>query len=277
MLRVTPSGPSTSDSEFDRPAAAGPIASAPGSPTASEARAEARPCVELEGLSRFYEVGGETVRALDGLDLVLRYGEHVAIVGPSGSGKSTLLQLLGCLDTPTAGTYRLDGRDVGRLDDDELARVRNRRIGFVFQSFHLLARAPAARNVELPLVYAGVAPRERRERALAALAEVGLADRAHHRPDQLSGGQRQRVAIARALVTAPAMLLADEPTGNLDSKTGAEVLDLFDSLRSPERALVMVTHDAALARRALRLVAVKNGRLEYDGVPAGCPPDVLHA
>jgi len=235
------------------------------------------PCVELAGIERHYRLGDEVVRALDGVDLTLRYGEHVAIVGTSGSGKSTLLQILGCIDSPTAGRYRLDGEDVGALSESRLAEVRNRRIGFVFQSFHLLPRATATRNVELPLVYAGVSARERRERALAALADVGLSDRARSRPDQLSGGQRQRVAIARALVTRPAILLADEPTGNLDARTGAGILDLFVSLRSPERALVMVTHDSALARRALRLVALRGGRIAYDGDPAGCPEDVLHA
>ena len=234
-------------------------------------------CVDLQGVSRHYRLGAETVRALDDLDLTIRYGEHVAIMGPSGSGKSTLLQILGCIDSPTDGSYRLDGEDVGALSESRLAEVRNRRIGFVFQDFHLLARSTARRNVELPLVYAGVAGRERRARALEALEEVGLADRAHHRPDQLSGGQRQRVAIARALVTRPALLLADEPTGNLDSRTGAEVLDLFDSLHSPERALVMVTHDSALARRALRLLALRNGRLRYDGDPAEIPEELTHA
>jgi putative ABC transport system ATP-binding protein len=233
--------------------------------------------VELVDASRHYHLGAETVHALDGLDLTIRYGEHVAIMGPSGSGKSTLLQILGCIDSPTAGVYRLDGQDVGSLSESRLAEVRNSRIGFVFQDFHLLARSSARRNVELPLVYAGVKASERRERALAALAEVGLSDRAHHRPDQLSGGQRQRVAIARALVTRPALLLADEPTGNLDSRTGAEVLDLFDSLRSPERALLMVTHDIALARRAQRLLALRNGKLRYDGDPDACPEELTHA
>jgi len=236
-----------------------------------------RPCVELTGVERHYRLGDEVVRALDGVDLSVRYGEHVAVVGISGSGKSTLLQILGCIESPTAGRYRLDGADVGELSESRLAEVRNRRIGFVFQSFHLLPRATATRNVELPLVYAGVAPRERRARALEALSEVGLSDRARHHPEQLSGGQRQRVAIARALVTDPALLLADEPTGNLDARTGAEVLDLFDSLRSPERALIMVTHDSALARRAQRLVALRGGRVAYDGDPAGCPEDLLHA
>ena len=245
--------------------------------TAVAAGGRAAACVRLQGVHRHYHLGDETVRALDGVDLEIGYGEHVAIVGPSGSGKSTLLQILGCIDTPTDGRYELDGEHVGDLSESRLAAVRNRRIGFVFQSFHLLARASACRNVELPLVYGGVPPRERRSRALEALELVGLSDRARHHPDQLSGGQRQRVAIARALVTRPAILLADEPTGNLDSSTGAEILDLFDSLRSPERALIMVTHDSALARRALRLVALRNGKLVYDGDPAGCPEDLLHA
>jgi putative ABC transport system ATP-binding protein len=233
------------------------------------------PCVELDRLSRHYHLGDETVRALDEVELRIRYGEHVAIVGPSGSGKSTMLQLLGCLDTPTAGSYRLDGKDVGTLGESELAAVRNTKIGFVFQGFHLLPRATARRNVELPLVYGGVAVKARRARALEALRQVGLEDRVNHRPDELSGGQRQRVAIARALVTDPAILLADEPTGNLDSRTGAEILDLFDTLRSPERALIMVTHDNALARRAQRIVALRDGRIVYDGAPEDCPEDLL--
>jgi putative ABC transport system ATP-binding protein len=246
-------------------------------PSAPARAAAERPCVELAGVERHYRLGDEIVRALDGVDLTVGYGEHVAIVGTSGSGKSTLLQILGCIDAPTAGTYRLDGADVGALSESRLAEVRNRRIGFIFQSFHLLPRATATRNVELPLVYAGIPARERRERAVAALEDVGLADRARHHPEQLSGGQRQRVAIARALVSRPALLLADEPTGNLDGRTGGEVLDLFDALRSPERALIMVTHDSALARRALRLVALREGRIAYDGDPQGCPEDLLHA
>ncbi len=245
------------------------------SPSAADAELPA--CVDIRGLSRIYRLGGEEVRALDGVDLTIRYGEHVAIVGPSGSGKSTMLQLLGCLDTADAGTYRLDGHDVGTLSESRLAELRNERIGFVFQGFHLLPRATATKNVELPLVYAGVGAAERRKRALAALEKVGLASRSDHRPDQLSGGQRQRVAIARALVTEPSMLLADEPTGNLDSKTGAEVLDLFDQLRGPERALIMVTHDTALASRAQRLVFLRDGQIEYDGPPDGANLTDLHA
>jgi len=245
-------------------------------PGGSAALVCAAPCVELSALTRLYRLGDETVQALDGVDLSIRYGEHVAIVGPSGSGKTTLLQILGCLDAPTAGTYRLDGTAVAELGESRLAEVRNAKIGFVFQGFHLLARATARRNVELPLVYGGVPAAERRRRAEAALAAVGLADRMNHRPDELSGGQRQRVAIARSLVTNPAILLADEPTGNLDSRTAAGILDLFDELRSPERALLMVTHDSALARRALRLVGLKNGRIVYDGEPGGCPSELLH-
>jgi putative ABC transport system ATP-binding protein len=236
-----------------------------------------RPCVEVEDLTKLYKLGGEVVAALDGFDLRIAYGEHVAVVGASGSGKSTLLQILGCLDTPTSGTYRLDGLDVGELSESSLAEVRNQRIGFVFQGFHLLPRATARRNVELPLVYAGEPAPVRRERAEAALQRVGLADRMNHRPEQLSGGQRQRVAIARALVTDPAILLADEPTGNLDSHTGAEILDLFDELVGPQRALIMVSHDVALARRAQRLVGLSDGRLAFDGPPADYVHEVLHS
>jgi len=237
----------------------------------------AHACVELVGVRRSYQLGDETVHALDGVDLTIRYGEHVAVVGPSGSGKTTLLQILGCLDTPDAGVYRLDGTDVIDLSESRLAEVRNAKIGFVFQGFHLLPRATARRNVELPLVYGGVRAADRKRRATAALEDVGLGDRVGHRPSELSGGQRQRVAIARALVTRPSMLLADEPTGNLDSHTGKEILDVFDELRSPDRALIMVTHDVALAMRALRLVALRDGRIEYDGPPEDCPRELLHA
>ena len=233
--------------------------------------------MEFEAISKHYGSGEGLVRALDCVDLTIRYGEHVAIVGPSGSGKSTLLNILGCLDSSTSGTYRLDGLPVSEMSDMKLASVRNLKIGFVFQSFHLLPRATALRNVELPLVYGGVATRQRRERARAALEQVGLSDRAKHRPDQLSGGQRQRVAIARALVTDPAMVLADEPTGNLDTTTGREILDLFDSLRGPARALIMVTHDSALARRAQRVIAVRDGRIAYDGAPESVPEELIHA
>jgi len=230
--------------------------------------------VEFEALSKVYGQGEAAVRALDGIDLRIDYGEYVAILGPSGSGKSTLLHILGCLDSPTGGRFRLDGEEVAGMTERRLARVRNRKIGFVFQSFHLLPRETAGRNVELPLVYAGVPRRARRERAARALAQVGLADRAGVTPEQLSGGQRQRVAVARALVTDPAVLLADEPTGNLDSRTGRGILDLFDSLRGPGRALIIVTHDAALARRARRVISLRDGRVEFDG-PSNMVPETL--
>ncbi len=234
-------------------------------------------CVRLEKVAKIYGTGAGEVRAVDGIDLTIEYGEHVAIVGPSGSGKSTVLNILGCLDSPSGGSYYLDDVDVARMSEGELASVRNRKIGFIFQSFHLLPRATCLRNVELPLVYAGVGPRQRRERAERALAAVGLEARMKHRPDQLSGGQRQRVAIARALASDPTILLADEPTGNLDTKTGREIMDLFEQLRSNERALIMVTHDSALARRALRVVAVRDGKIAYDGPPANMPETLLHA
>jgi len=234
-------------------------------------------CVEFSSISKVYGSGETAVYALRDLDFQIRYGEHVAIVGPSGSGKSTLLNILGCLDSPTDGIYRLDGIAVAEMSEGKLADVRNQKIGFVFQSFHLLPRASARRNVELPLVYKGVGARARRERAEAALERVGLGDRINHRPDEMSGGQRQRVAIARALVTDPAILLADEPTGNLDSRTGAEIMDLFDSLRSKDRALIMVTHDSALARRALRVLAVRDGELAYDGMPGQQIEEFVHA
>jgi putative ABC transport system ATP-binding protein len=234
-------------------------------------------CVRLEAVSKIYGTGEGEVRALDAVDLTINYGEHVAIVGPSGSGKSTLLNVLGCLDSPSLGSYYLDGTDVAGMSEGDLARVRNRKIGFIFQSFHLLPRATCLRNVELPLVYSGMAGRERRERAEKALVAVGLENRMKHRPDQLSGGQRQRVAIARALASDPAILLADEPTGNLDTKTGREIMELFDQLRSEERALIMVTHDSSLARRALRVVVVRDGQIAYDGAPAGMDDSLIHA
>ncbi len=234
-------------------------------------------CLALENVSRVYGTGEGEVRALDDITIRIGYGEHCAIVGPSGSGKSTLLNVLGCLDTPTAGVYRLDGIDVASMNDRQLAHVRNAKIGFVFQSFHLLARATALKNVELPLVYSGVSAKERKERAAAMLARVGLGERMDHRPDELSGGQRQRVAIARALVTEPKLLLADEPTGNLDTKTGREILALFESLRGPERALVMVTHDPALARRALRVITVRDGKIAFDGPAEQLQEELVHA
>ncbi|RMG42523.1 MAG: ABC transporter ATP-binding protein [Acidobacteria bacterium] len=206
-------------------------------------------------------MGSSEIRALDGVSLRIRTGEFVAFTGPSGSGKSTLMNILGCLDTPTSGRYELDGREVSRLSDDERAEIRNRRVGFVFQTFNLLPRLTALQNVELPLVYGRVPVAERRRRAQEALETVGLADRAGHRPDQLSGGQRQRVAIARALVTRPAILLADEPTGNLDSGTTEEILELFESLHRSGHTIALVTHEREVAARAERVVRMRDGRI----------------
>jgi putative ABC transport system ATP-binding protein len=215
-------------------------------------------------LQRDYDMGGEIVHALQGVDLVIRQNEFVAIMGPSGSGKSTLMNLIGCLDSPTGGEYWLNGHRVSELGDDELARIRNKEIGFVFQTFNLLPRATALHNVELPLVYAGVGGRERRHAAADALARVGLQDRMEHRPNELSGGQRQRVAIARALVNGPSILLADEPTGNLDSATSEEILALFEGLHRDGQTIVLVTHETDIAAHAFRQVHLRDGRVERD-------------
>jgi putative ABC transport system ATP-binding protein len=215
-------------------------------------------------LQRDYDMGGEVVHALRGVDLTIQKNEFVAVMGPSGSGKSTLMNLIGCLDSPTAGEYWLNGHRVSDLDDDELARIRNKEIGFVFQTFNLLPRATALNNVELPLVYAGLGARDRRAQATEALTRVGLADRMQHRPNELSGGQRQRVAIARALVNSPSILLADEPTGNLDSGTSEEILGLFDQLFRDGQTIVLVTHEADIAAHARRQVHLKDGRVESD-------------
>jgi putative ABC transport system ATP-binding protein len=220
--------------------------------------------IVTRNLQRDYDMGGEVVHALRGVDLVIRKNEFVAIMGPSGSGKSTLMNLIGCLDSPTGGEYWLNGHRVSELGDDELARIRNKEIGFVFQTFNLLPRASALHNVELPLVYAGLGGRERRAQAADALTRVGLGDRMQHRPNELSGGQRQRVAIARALVNKPSILLADEPTGNLDSATSEEILGLFEALYEAGQTIVLVTHESDIAAHARRQVHLKDGRLEQD-------------
>jgi putative ABC transport system ATP-binding protein len=220
--------------------------------------------IVTRGLTREYDMGGEVVRALRGVALAVKRNEYVAIMGPSGSGKSTLMNIIGCLDTPNAGEYWLSGQQVSRMSDDKLARVRNKEIGFVFQTFNLLSRATALHNVELPLVYGGIRASERKRRASEALARVGLGDRMDHRPNELSGGQRQRVAIARALVNNPAILLADEPTGNLDSATSAEIMRVFEDLASEGQTVIMVTHEPDIAAHARRVVILRDGIIESD-------------
>ncbi len=220
--------------------------------------------IDARHLSKVYDLGAQQVRAMDDVSLQIKKGEYVAIMGPSGSGKSTLMNVIGCLDVPSSGEYWLRQQEVSRLSEDELAEIRNREIGFVFQTFHLLARQTALRNVELPLVYAAVRAAERRERALELLRLVGLEARANHKPNELSGGERQRVAIARSLVNRPALLLADEPTGNLDSRTGKEILELFDQLHAGGNTILLVTHDPEVGKRAARIVRVRDGRIESD-------------
>jgi putative ABC transport system ATP-binding protein len=221
--------------------------------------------IELRGLSRHFQVGDQIVRALQDVNLVIPDGDYLALMGPSGSGKSTLLHILGCLDRPTSGSYFLDGREVGSLPENELAEVRSRKIGFVFQFFHLVPRLTAAENVELPMIIAGIRPAERRERVAKALRAVGLTDRAAHRPDQLSGGQRQRVAIARATVMGPSILLADEPTGNLDRASGHEIIELIETMNREGLTLVVVTHDPEVGQRARRILKLVDGRISSDG------------
>ena len=224
--------------------------------------------IELRGLSRHFKVGDQIVRALQDINLAVPDGDYLALMGPSGSGKSTLLHILGCLDRPTSGQYLLDGREVGSLPEDELAEVRSRKIGFVFQFFHLIPRLTAAENVELPMILAGMRPAERRERVAMALGAVGLTDRVAHRPDQLSGGQRQRVAIARATVMGPSILLADEPTGNLDRASGFEVIELIERMNREGLTLVVVTHDPEVGQRARRILKIVDGRISSEGKPA---------
>jgi putative ABC transport system ATP-binding protein len=220
--------------------------------------------INIDHIAKVYQVGSEEVHALRDVSLRIDKNEYVAIMGPSGSGKSTLMNMLGCLDTPTSGIYDFKGVSVSEMTDNELARIRNKEIGFVFQTFNLLARSDAVHNVELPLIYAGVASAERKERARQALVDVGLEDRMHHKPNELSGGQRQRVAIARALVSKPAIILADEPTGNLDSKTGEEIMGLFHEIHEKGNTIILVTHEEYIAEHALRIVRLKDGLIERD-------------
>jgi putative ABC transport system ATP-binding protein len=220
--------------------------------------------IDIENITKNYVMGEETVYALRGVSLQIRRNEYIAIMGPSGSGKSTLMNMIGCLDTPTSGRYDFNGRNVAEMDDDELAAIRNREIGFVFQTFNLLPRSDSLRNVELPLIYAGIDPQTREERATQALIDVGLGDRLHHKPNELSGGQRQRVAIARALVNKPSIILADEPTGNLDSKTGEEIMTLLEDLYHRGNTIILVTHERDIAAHARRTVRLRDGVIESD-------------
>lgn len=220
--------------------------------------------IKLRGVKRYYDVGGEIVRALDGVDLIINHNEYISIMGPSGSGKSTMMNMIGCLDSPTEGTYEFEGEKVHEMDDNQLASIRNRKIGFVFQTFNLLPKLTALRNVELPLIYANVPREDRLEKAKEALEKVNLLDRMHHKPNELSGGQRQRVAIARALVTNPSIILADEPTGNLDSKSGAEIMNVLDDLYNEGNTVILVTHEAYIADHAHRTLHILDGKIKDD-------------
>ena len=220
--------------------------------------------ISLTNIKRHYDVGGEVVRALDGVDLVIQQNEYISIMGPSGSGKSTLMNMIGCLDTPTEGTYEFGGELVHEMDDDQLASIRNRKIGFVFQTFNLLPKATALRNVEVPLIYSNIPKEDRLEMANSALVSVGLGDRVDHKPNELSGGQRQRVAIARALVNDPSIILADEPTGNLDSKSGIEIMKILDQLHSKGNTIILVTHEQEIADHANRIITIFDGRVKQD-------------
>ncbi len=243
--------------------------------TTSPDRSAEVPVFQLRDISRRYEMGGETIHALRDVTLSVYENEYVALMGPSGSGKSTMMNLIGCLDTPNSGSYEFSGELVSKMNDNELAEIRNRQIGFVFQTFNLLPRSDALHNVELPLIYSGMGSRERKQRAEEALVSVGLADRMTHKPNELSGGQRQRVAIARALVTNPAIILADEPTGNLDTKTGNEIMALFEHLWEQGNTIILVTHEEEVARHAARIIRLRDGQIESDEMnPERIKPEV---
>jgi putative ABC transport system ATP-binding protein len=239
-------------------------AALPAVATRAVAAVAVAPLIRMRGVTKTYDAGELAVQALRGIDLEIESGQMVAVIGPSGSGKSTLMHILGCLDAPTDGTYRLEGKDVSELSGFQLAAIRNQKVGFVFQTFNLLPKASVLRNVELPLLYAGVAGAERKELALQALDKVGLRERAKHRPSELSGGQRQRAAIARAIVNEPSLILADEPTGNLDTRTGLEILEIFDRMHTRGETIVIVTHDPRIAERCERVVSIVDGRIEDD-------------
>jgi putative ABC transport system ATP-binding protein len=235
-----------------------------------------QPIIDIKGITRDFPLGNETIHVLKGIDLTINKGEYVALMGPSGSGKSTLMNLLGCLDTPTGGSYVLNGKDVSKMHDDELAEIRNKEIGFVFQTFNLLPRTTALDNVALPMVYAGYKKPERNTRATEVLTQVGLQDRMDHKPNQLSGGQRQRVAVARALVNRPSIILADEPTGNLDSKTSVEIMNLFNEIHANGNTVILVTHEEDIAAYAHRVIRLRDGIIESDNSPLTPKGGIAH-